>query len=298
MAEDILSFTIEEEIKYNTKDGIRIRDLIKSLESLEELTKQTKGALSDLLGVKIKSIDLKVSEVREGSMIEKVHAEVKYYNENKDDVDKQITKFVKKNKMKVGVFGAVLAGIAAFGVWHYVTSDPTQNINLNVSGSYNNVIVSSAGAVGVPSDEFKTMIENSPTNKKSLAKSAIGFINPAKKGNDSVSISFSGNNVTLPVDLVKQTPEEYITQAEEKSVELKDVTLNIRASDRDSYDKGWYGFIDGLFSKRVRIDIPTTIDLNVLSKQEAVKADVVLYSTQKGDKTDYKHIEVKSINTK
>lgn len=298
MAEDILSFTIEEEIKYNTKDGIRIRDLIKSLESLEELTKQTKGALSDLLGVKIKSIDLKVSEVREGSMIEKVHAEVKYYNENKDDVDKQITKFVKKNKMKVGVFGAVLAGIAAFGVWHYVTSDPTQNINLNVSGSYNNVIVSSAGAVGVPSDEFKTMIENSPTNKKSLAKSAIGFINPAKKGDDSVSISFSGNNVTLPVDLVKQTPEEYITQAEEKSVELKDVTLNIRASDRDSYDKGWYGFIDGLFSKRVRIDIPTTIDLNVLPKQEAVKADVVLYSTQKGDKTDYKHIEVKSINTK
>ena len=90
MAEDILSFTIEEEIKYNTKDGIRIRDLIKSLESLEELTKQTKGALSDLLGVKIKSIDLKVSEVREGSMIEKVHAEVKYYNENKDDVDKKI----------------------------------------------------------------------------------------------------------------------------------------------------------------------------------------------------------------
>jgi len=298
MTEDILSFTIEEEIKYNTKDGIRIRDLIKSLESLEELTKQTKGALSDLLGVKIKSIDLKVSEVREGSMIEKVHAEVKYYNENKDDVDKQITKFVKKNKMKVGVFGAVLAGIAAFGVWHYVTSDPTQNINLNVSGSYNNVIVSSAGAVGVPSDEFKTMIENSPTNKKSLAKSAIGFISPAKKGDDSVSISFSGNNVTLPVDLVKQTPEEYITQAEEKSVELKDVTLNIRASDRDSYDKGWYGFIDGLFSKRVRIDIPTTIDLNVLSKQEAVKADVVLYSTQKGEKTDYKHIEVKSINTK
>lgn len=298
MTEDILSFTIEEEIKYNTKDGIRIRDLIKSLESLEELTKQTKGALSDLLGVKIKSIDLKVSEVREGSMIEKVHAEVKYYNENKDDVDKQITKFVKKNKMKVGVFGAVLAGIAAFGVWHYVTSDPTQNINLNVSGSYNNVIVSSAGAVGVPSDEFKTMIENSPTNKKSLAKSAIGFISPAKKGDDSVSISFSGNNVTLPVDLVKQTPEEYITQAEEKSVELKDVTLNIRASDRDSYDKGWYGFIDGLFSKRVRIDIATTIDLNVLSKQEAVKADVVLYSTQKGDKTDYKHIEVKSINTK
>lgn len=298
MTEDILSFTIEEEIKYNTKDGIRIRDLIKSLESLEELTKQTKGALSDLLGVKIKSIDLKVSEVREGSMIEKIHAEVKYYNENKDNVDKQITKFVKKNKMKVGVFGAVLAGIAAFGVWHYVTSDPAQNINLNVSGSYNNVIVSSAGAVGVPSDEFKTMIENSPTNKKSLAKSAIGFISPAKKGDDSVSISFSGNNVTLPVDLVKQTPEEYITQAEEKSVELKDVTLNIRASDRDSYDKGWYGFIDGLFSKRVRIDIATTIDLNVLSKQEAVKADVVLYSTQKGDKTDYKHIEVKSINTK
>lgn len=298
MAEDILSFTIEEEIKYNTKDGIRIRDLIKSLESLEELTKQTKGALSDLLGVKIKSIDLKVSEVREGSMIEKVHAEVKYYNENRDDVDKQITKFVKKNKMKVGVFGAVLAGIVAFGVWHYVTSDPTQNINVNVSGSYNNVIVSSAGAVGVPSDEFKTMIENSPTNKKSLAKNAIGFINPAKKGDNSVSISFSGNNVTLPADLVEQTPDEYITQAEEKSVELKDVTLNIRASDRDSYDKGWYGFIDGLFSKRVRIDIATTIDLNVLSKQEAVKADVVLYSTQKGDKTDYKHIEVKSINTK
>lgn len=298
MAEDILSFTIEEEIKYNTKDGIRIRDLIKSLESLEELTKQTKGALSDLLGVKIKSIDLKVSEVREGSMIEKVHAEVKYYNENKDDVDKQITKFVTKNKMKVGVFGAVLAGIVAFGVWHYVTSDPTQNINVNVSGSYNNVIVSSAGAVGVPSDEFKTMIENSPTNKKSLAKSAIGFINPAKKGDESVSISFSGNNVALPADLVKQTPDEYIAQAEEKSVELKDVTLNIRASDRDSYDKGWYGFIDGLFSKRVRIDIATTIDLNVLSKQEAVKADVVLYSTQKGDKTDYKHIEVKSINTK
>lgn len=298
MSEGILSFTIEEQIKYNTTGGICIKDLIKSLESLEELTKQTKGALSDLLGVKVKSIDLKVSEVREGSMIETIHAEVKYYNENKDDVDQQINKFVNKNKMKVGVFGAVLAGIAAFGVWHYVTTDSAKNINVNVSGSYNNVIVSSAGAVGVPADEFKTMIEKSPVNKKTLAKSAIGFINPAKQENGSTSISFSDNNVTIPTELVEQTPTEYVAQSEEKSVDLKDITLNIRASDRDSYDKGWYGFIDGIFTKRVRIDIPTTMDLTVLSKQESVKADVVLYSTQKGDKTDYRHIELKAIHTK
>lgn len=298
MSEEILSFTIEEEIKYNTTGGIRIKDLIKSLESLEELTKQTKGALSDLLGVKVKSIDLKVSEVKEGSMIERIHAEVKYYNENKDDIDQQITKFVKHNKMKTGVFGAVLAGIAAFGVWHYVTSDSAKNINVNVSGSYNNVIVSSAGAVGVPADKFKTIIENSPANKKALAKSAIGFINPAKQEDGSASISFGNNNVTIPSELVEQTPTEYVVQSEEKSIELKDITLNIRASDRDSYDKGWYGFVDGIFANRVRIYIPITMDLTVLSKQEVVKADVVLYSTQKGDKTEYKHIEIKAIHTK
>ena len=142
------------------------------------------------------------------------------------------------------------------------------------------------------------MIEKSPVNKKTLAKSAIGFINPAKQENGSTSISFSDNNVTIPTELVEQTPTEYVAQSEEKSVDLKDITLNIRASDRDSYDKGWYGFIDGIFTKRVRIDIPTTMDLTVLSKQESVKADVVLYSTQKGDKTDYRHIELKAIHTK
>lgn len=299
MEKQLLSFTIEEEIKYNTTGGIRIKDLIQSLESLEELTKQSRNALSDILGVKIHSIELKVTEISEGSMIEKVHAEVKYYNENKEDVDNTFKTFVKNNKMKTGLFGAVIAGTAAFGIWYYVSNSGSPNaVNVNVSGSYNNVIVNSAGAVGVPVETFQKAIENSPTNKKTLARHAIDFINPAKQDDQNASISFAGNNIVLPAELVSETPDEYTPQSDEKELPLDNITLHIRASDRDSYTKGWYGYVDGLFTKRVKIDIPQTVDLTVLAKQEAVKADITLYSTQKGEKTEFKRIEVRAVHTK
>ncbi|MEG9475757.1 hypothetical protein [Mannheimia indoligenes] len=298
MEKELYSFTIEEQIKYNTTGGIRIKDLIKSLESLEELTKQSRNALSDILGVKIHSIDLKVSEIKEGSMIETVHAEVKYYNENKEDVDNTFKQFVKNNKMKTGIFGAVIAGTVAFGIWHYVSGGNPNAVNVNVSGSYNNVIVNSAGAVGVPVETFQKAIENSPTNKNTLARNAIEFISPAKQDDQNAHISFAGNNVVLPSELVSETPTEYVPQSDEKELPLDNITLHIRASDRDSYTKGWYGYVDGLFTKRVKIDIPQTIDLTVLAKQESIKADITLYSIQKGEKTEFKRIEIRSVHTK
>lgn len=292
------SFTIEEEIKYNTTGGIRIKDLVKSLEALEEITKQSRNALSDILGVKIDSIELKISEIKEGSMIETVHAEVKYYNENKEDVDDTLRQFVKNNKMKTGVFGAILVGSVAFGVWHYVSGGNPSATNLTVSGSYNNVIVNSAGAVGIPVEIFQKAIENSPTNKNNLARNAIEFINPAKQDEQNATISFSNNNVVLPAELVAETPAEYLPQSEEKELPLDNITLHIRASDRDSYTKGWYGYVDGLFTKRVKIDIPQTVDLTTLAKQESVKADIILYSIQKADKTEFKRIEIRNLLTK
>lgn len=299
MEKQLNSFLIEEEIKYNTKGGVRIKDLIQSLESLEELTKQSRNALSDILGIKIHSIELKVTEIKEGSMIEKVHAEVKYYNENKEDIDGSFKQFVKNNKMKTGIFGAIIAGTAAFGVWYYVSNSGTPNsVNVNVSGNYNNVIVNSAGAVGMPVETFQKAIENSPTNKNTLARNAIGFISPAKQDDQNASISFAGNNIVLPSELVSDTPAEYVPQSDEKELPLENITLHIRASDRDSYTKGWYGYVDGLFTKRIKIEIPQTIDLTVLAKQEAIKADIILYSTQKGEKTEFKRIEIRSIHTK
>lgn len=299
MEKQLQSFTIEEEIKYNTTGGIRIKDLIQSLESLEELTKQSRNALSDILGVKIHSIELKVAEIKEGSIIEKVHAEVKYYNENQQDVDSSLKTFIKNNKMKTGIFGAILVGVAAFGIYHYISnSDAPNSVNVNVSGSYNNVIVNSAGAVGVPVETFQKAIENSPTNKNTLARNAIGFIGPAKQDDQNASISFAGNNIVLPSELVSDTPAEYVPQSDEKELPLENITLHIRASDRDSYIKGWYGYVDGLFTKRVKIEIPQTIDLTTLAKQEVIKADITLYSTQKNSKTEFKRIEIRAIHTK
>lgn len=188
--------------------------------------------------------------------------------------------------------------VAATGIWYYTSQGNTSSVNVTVSGNYNNVIVNSAEAVGVPVEKFKQAIENSPTNKKTLARNAIEFVSPAKQDGQNASISFGNSDVVLPSEFIAQTPTEYTSQSDEKELPLDNITLHIRASDRDSYTKGWYGYVDGLFTKRVKIDIPQTIDLSLLAKQEAVKADIILYSTQKGDKTDFKRIEIRTIHTK
>ncbi|MCW9717369.1 hypothetical protein [Avibacterium sp. 21-599] len=298
MTADLLSFTIEDEIKYHTKGGILIQDLITSLESLEALTKQSKKAFSQLLGIKVVSIDLRIAEVKEGSIIEKIYAEVKYYNENKENVDQSFKQFVQNNKMKVGFFGAVITGITAFGVYHYITTGDPNAVNVNVSGSYNNVIVNSAGAIGVPADKFKEIIEDSPTNRKTLSKSAIEFIQPAKKNEDIAQISFSGNNITIPTEFVKETPNEYIPHEDEKDLPLKDITLSIRSVDRDNYEKGWTAQIDGVTTKRLKLELPPTINLTTLSMQENVKADVTIFYTQQGDKINHKYIRLDTLYTK
>ena len=85
--------------------------------------------------------------------------------------------------------------------------------------------------------------------------------------------------------------------SEDKTSTFENITLQIRSLDRDKYT-GWVGYIEGAFTQRLPIEIPITIDLNVLAKQEAVKATVTLVYREKGDKIDRKKIILDTLHTK
>ena len=85
--------------------------------------------------------------------------------------------------------------------------------------------------------------------------------------------------------------------SEDKTTTFENITLQIRSLDRDKYT-GWLGYIEGAFTQRLPIEIPLTVDLSILAKQEAVKATVTLVYREKGDKIERKKIILDTLHSK
>lgn len=298
---DIFFYELQDQIKFNTKEPIRVKDIVRSLEALEKIVRQSAKTFSKLTDSEVERVELYIQTIEEGSLLEKIIVKLVFKNE--ENLDKflenthdWIVDKAKGNPVKTGLAGLVIGGMIAYGFYSLGNSSAN---SVAVSGNYHTVIVNGAGQLGISEAAFKEAIEENKSQRKTLARNAVEFAQTAKTEKGDVSIELGvDSNVIIPADVVKALPETVKSEPIEKTAKMDNVNLNIRSMDRDKYESGWTAIIDGVSEKRLPLELPISTDLNVLFKQDVIKADITLHSVQRGDKLEHKRIEVRAIHTK
>ncbi|MDA3979861.1 hypothetical protein [Gallibacterium sp. AGMB14963] len=302
---EVFSCELLDEIKFNINEPIQVQDIVKSLEALEKIVKQSTKTFSKLGKSDVHDVKLYIKAIEKGSLREKII--IKLIFKTEENLDKflenthdWVAKQCKEHPVRSSLVGLVIGGMIAYGFYSLGTNSAN---SINISGNYNTVITNGAQQLNIPIEEFKKAIEENKSNKKSLSKNAVEFAQPAKTPSGDVSIEFgsdidSSKNIIIPSKVISDIPKKVEPeQPIEKDTRMDNVTLHIRALDRDDYS-GWSGYIEGVFTKRIPIEIPHTIALNEISSQEAIKANVTIFYTQKGNTINQKRIVIREINPK
>lgn len=291
-------------IKFNTTEPIRVTDIIRSLQALEKIVQQSDKTFSALTKSEIESVELLIEGIETGSIIEKIILKLTFRTEENfeqflENTHDWLKGQCREHPVRTSIVGLAIGGMIAYGFYHLGGQSASDKVT--VSGHYNTVIVNGAGKLNLSEEEFKQALEVNKSQQKSLTKNAVEFAQVAKTERGAVSVEFGSNDgagITLPEQVIEAVPTKAPkAEVEIKTQEFHKATLNIRTLDRDNYN-GWTAYIEGFFTKRVKLDIPITADLNVLSKQENITADVILHFKPKNDGIDPQWIELKTLHTK
>ena len=298
------SYSLKEQIKIETDQAIEVSELIKHLQALEKVAKQSNKTFSALTNSEVISVDLLIEEIEHGSLWEDIVLKLTFKDQqNLDQFLETSRNWIIDNPMTattIGLGGIVLGGLIAFGISRLKKKTTKEGADI-VINNYGTIIQNGAGVLNIGEDVFKNALEQTE-DKTKLAQNAQKFAQMAKSPTGAGSITFGNpkaeNALEIPANVVSHIP--LVNEAEvseDKTSTFENITLQIRSLDRDKYT-GWVGYIEGAFTQRLPIEIPLTIDLNVLAEQEAVKATVTLVYREKGDKIDRKKIILDTLHTK
>lgn len=303
LEQQTFSIQLSDVITFNTTEPIRVSDIVRSLQALEKIVHQSDKTFSALTNSEIESVELLIDRIESGSIIEKIILKLTFKTEENferflENTHDWLKGQCREQPVRTSIVGLAIGGMIAYGFYHLGGQSASDKVT--VSGNYNTVIVNGAGQLGISEEQFKHALEVNKSQQKTLTKNAVEFAQVAKTENGAIAIEIGadGKGITLPESVVEAIPTKAPkAEIEVKYQEMPKAVLNIRTLDRDNYN-GWTAYIEGFFTKRVRLEIPNTADLNVLSKQESVIADVVLHYKPKNDGIDPQWIELKTLHTK
>lgn len=249
-----LSLTFTENIYYSTKEPVSIKDVITSLQGWEAIAKQSEGVLQELTGANILDISVHVARLEAGSLYEDIV--IKLLFGSQEEMDKFLAGAHAKignGKMRNALVGAVVIGLVGYGLVLATKAMAPSNTS-HFEANNNTIINIGAGEANISPDRLQAIIESTVTNKKTLAKSSIKTLAPARADEGSTMvIGTGGGTVTIPAETIKKAPTEVVFTPESYTQDHFDVDVEIRALDLDNPEKGWAAVIPGLIDRRVNM---------------------------------------------
>jgi hypothetical protein len=238
-------------------------------------------------GLEVLSVEIRVIEIREGSFITEFL--VVLYGTYQTRVEDAVVGGIER------VFGVdvppeyeTLVTLATLAVTYWVArfaydkvrgKRPTQPASTHIAGDYNTVVNLVGTTLNLPSEKVEEALQKAvpPAKRRSLISSMANFLRPRNDGTPQAIIVPGFGEVAE--ETVKEVPDALALSEldESKNLDLPNVQLDIRATDRDS-PKKWGAKIVGhpRFKKRLPMDIYPTVDRNDLAKHQSVRGDIVL----------------------
>lgn len=291
---DLLELEFSEEIYYSIGNNPSIKEIISSLQGWELLIKQSRGVLSELTGSHVMDVDVRVSKLEVGSLREKLLIRLFFANEEELNkfVDEIRTKYIGEGKVRNALLWAViiaLAGTAFLSLVKLMAPNNTSHFEAN-----NNTIINiGAGQTEITPERIQAIIDSSVTDKKTLARSAVKILSPARNDENASLIIGSGNTqYTIPAETIKKVPTDVEFPVDTYTRDHSDVDIEIRATDLDN-PENWAAVIPGLVDRRVKLVLAPGVNPDDLKRLYSARADVTItYKHTSSKSNPYKPTEI------
>lgn len=286
MARAELVFSSAHEFYFSTREPVPLVEVAESLLALERIVHVLPKALEGLTKIDIQDIDVFVESIESGSLWQKVIVKIGFGSEEALDafLDRVGEKVRKPGMPRNVLIGAVIAALVGYGAW-LAAKVGNPGGQTTITANNNTIINIGAGQVDVTPETFRAIVEAAVTDKKGLAQSTVRMFQAARSDRQA-SIVIDGNNeMTFSPDVIAATPTKVEIDKQEKVEHLRDVDLQIRATDLDSISRGWAAVIPGRVDRRVRLKLDPAIRPTEIADKFSVRADVsVFYRIDKDGK--------------
>lgn len=264
-------YTATHRLYYDTKHPVPIADIIEGLQGLERILSEVPQVLGGVTKVPIKRSEIFIEKIESGSLIEDVV--VKLFFKDEEGLNKFLEGIHEKPMVKNLLVGAVITGVALYGVMLAVNAGKTPAPNIQANN--NTIINIGASEANMTPEQLASIIEAAVSDKKELAKSAVKLLKPARSDPDtSLRLDDSDVLVVTPA-AIREAPKKVEIPKQQKLEELHGVEVQIRATDLDSKKTGWAGMIDGK-TKRVKIELDPVVNEADIYGRKVIVADVTL----------------------
>lgn len=271
------------ELYFETKEPIAIKDIAKSLTSLETLSKRLPKLVTHLSGVEIDGYELKVSRIQSGSLMETL-ALIVFLNtpEQQQALRDYLDKAPMGKPIKYTLLGFLALALINDG--YSLLTKFTKDEAPTIQGNNNTIINITADNIGVPPETLAAGIQEvNKGSRKELVKAALGVAKPiADHENASLHAGVSTSSVSIPAAAFEEVPFDADLSAQERDFEYKEALLQIRELNRDSSDVGWKGILPGVVgAKKLKIVFAEGVEPGQATTVPEVRADVIV--TYKND---------------
>ncbi|WP_143033510.1 hypothetical protein [Roseicitreum antarcticum] len=158
-----------------------------------------------------------------------------------------------------------------------------------ITGDNNVVIQQISSIVGQDPLFIEKALERSlpPSKRRALIPKVADFLRPSKK--DKTAKIELQNSPDIEAAALAEFPSDADLKAVDDStiIDVEGATLDIRGTDRDKINTGWYAIVmnDERFPKRLPMDLYPTVDPEDLAKYQRVLANLAIECERQPDRT-------------
>ena len=283
-----MELSVSQRIYYSNHDQIQLSQVAESLLALERIIQRTPSALEQIFDqTKIEKVYVYINKLEAGSLYEDIV--VKFFFASQENMDKNILAarekcgmeaLDKKPVLKFVLFSTLLFG----GIYAATYFGSTDENKIIIQNQYNYSIKLGSESSGLSEREFRHIIESSISNKANLAKDTTKFIRPAKS-DQTASIYFDEENeVFIPSEVIRAIPTSIQDDiADEYLSDYKNVEISIRATDLDSFKRGWAAVIEKVSDRRISLQLDSDIDPETIMGLRTFHGDVTVLFERGGN---------------
>lgn len=282
MAEFVFSST--HEFYWSNRQPVPIAEVAETLLALDRIVRMCPAVLEGITQLDIRGVDVYVDTIQSGSLLEKVFIKLVFKDEETFDafLDKVGEKIRHPGMSRNALIAAVIAALVGYGAWLAAKVSNPQG-QTTITANNNTIINVGAGQVDLTPEAFRAIVEAAISDKKELAKNTVKLFKPARADGQAGIIIDGNNDLSFSPAVIAATPKVADVEKQAHVEELKDINLEIRATDLDSVNSGWAGLIPHKIDRRVKLKLDPRIKPSEIADKFSIRADVAVF--YKLDKT-------------